>query len=85
MFIFCRCITLVLTTCLQVAKPLWPFMVAGSITIYYVAKIQDAAVRCASCEILLLFWPDLFHPAPEYAKDPKNPYATKIANESASH
>ncbi|KAG7097608.1 hypothetical protein E1B28_004942 [Marasmius oreades] len=27
------------------ARPLWPFMVAGSITIYFVGKIQDKAVR----------------------------------------
>ncbi|THV03181.1 hypothetical protein K435DRAFT_715907 [Dendrothele bispora CBS 962.96] len=51
-----------------IARPLWPFMVAGSITIYYVAKIQDAAIR-----------------SPEYATNPKNPYATKIAAESPSH
>ncbi|KAJ3826822.1 ATP synthase j chain-domain-containing protein [Lentinula raphanica] len=50
----------------SVLRPMWPFMIAGSITIYYVAKIQDMAVR-----------------SPEYAKDPKNPYATQIANSSA--
>ncbi|KAF5383484.1 hypothetical protein D9757_006136 [Collybiopsis confluens] len=50
----------------HVFRPLWPFMVAGSITVYYIAKIQDSAVR-----------------SPEYAKDPKNPYATQIANSSA--
>ncbi|KAJ3715948.1 ATP synthase j chain-domain-containing protein [Lentinula guzmanii] len=49
-----------------VLRPMWPFMIAGSITVYYVAKIQDMAVR-----------------SPEYAKDPKNPYATQIANSSA--
>ncbi|KAF9073562.1 ATP synthase j chain-domain-containing protein [Rhodocollybia butyracea] len=50
-----------------VLRPLWPFLAAGSITIYYVAKIQDMAVR-----------------SPEYAKDPKNPHASQIAN-SAAH
>ncbi|EEB87216.1 hypothetical protein MPER_15526, partial [Moniliophthora perniciosa FA553] len=30
---------------LIVARPLWPFMVAGSITIFYIGKIQDMAVR----------------------------------------
>ncbi|KAJ3936755.1 MAG: ATP synthase j chain-domain-containing protein [Lentinula lateritia] len=49
-----------------VLKPMWPFMVAGAITVYYVAKIQDMAVR-----------------SPEYAKDPKNPFATQISNSSA--
>lgn len=30
----------------QVLKPMWPFIVAGSITIYAIAKIQETAVRC---------------------------------------
>ncbi|KAF8829698.1 hypothetical protein HHX47_DHR2000251 [Lentinula edodes] len=41
-------------------------MAAGAITVYYVAKIQDMAIR-----------------SPEYAKDPKNLYATQISNSSA--
>ncbi|KAH7872340.1 uncharacterized protein C8R40DRAFT_1052922 [Lentinula edodes] len=47
-------------------RPMWPFMAAGAITVYYVAKIQDMAIR-----------------SPEYAKDPKNLYATQISNSSA--
>ncbi|KAF9028558.1 hypothetical protein BDZ89DRAFT_1133527 [Hymenopellis radicata] len=50
----------------QVFKPLWPFMVAGVITIYGVSAIQDMAVR-----------------SPQYATDPKNPYAAQIAKEKA--
>ncbi|KAL4266790.1 ATP18 subunit of the mitochondrial F1F0 ATP synthase [Pleurotus pulmonarius] len=46
-------------------KPMWPFMAAGSITFYLVAKLQDAAVR-----------------SPEFAKDPRNPYAAQIAKEA---
>ncbi|KAJ7462777.1 ATP synthase j chain-domain-containing protein, partial [Mycena galericulata] len=47
-----------------VLKPLWPFMVAASISLYGISKLQDSAVR-----------------SPEYAKDPKNPYAAQIAAE----
>lgn len=32
---------------IQVAKPLWPFMVAGTLTMYLVAKAQDSGVKCA--------------------------------------
>ncbi|KAG9226467.1 hypothetical protein CCMSSC00406_0005866 [Pleurotus cornucopiae] len=46
-------------------KPMWPFMAAGTITFYLVAKLQDAAVR-----------------SPEFAKDPRNPYAAQIAKEA---
>ncbi|KJA24236.1 hypothetical protein HYPSUDRAFT_65726 [Hypholoma sublateritium FD-334 SS-4] len=30
-----------------VAKPLWPFMVAGTLTMYLVAKAQDSGVKSA--------------------------------------
>ncbi|KAF8898757.1 ATP synthase j chain-domain-containing protein, partial [Infundibulicybe gibba] len=29
------------------AKPLWPFMVAGSLTMYLVSRAQDSSVRSA--------------------------------------
>ncbi|KAJ7919038.1 ATPase, F0 complex, subunit J, partial [Mycena leptocephala] len=52
-----------------VVKPLWPFMVAASISLYGISKLQDMGVR-----------------SPEYAKDPRNPYAAQIAAEgSAKH
>ncbi|KXN91463.1 ATP synthase subunit J, mitochondrial [Leucoagaricus sp. SymC.cos] len=28
-----------------VARPLWPFMVAGTITLYLVAKAQNSSIR----------------------------------------
>ncbi|KAJ7102327.1 hypothetical protein B0H15DRAFT_768782, partial [Mycena belliarum] len=34
---------------LQVLKPLWPFLVAGSISLYGISKLQDIAVRCTPC------------------------------------
>ncbi|KAH6902718.1 ATPase, F0 complex, subunit J [Coprinopsis sp. MPI-PUGE-AT-0042] len=48
-----------------IVKPLWPFMVAGSVTMYLVYQAQQAGVRSS-----------------EFAKDPRNPYAAKIASES---
>ncbi|KAF5367435.1 hypothetical protein D9758_003802 [Tetrapyrgos nigripes] len=51
-----------------IVRPLWPFFIAGTVTLYLVNNIQDAAVR-----------------APEYAKDPKNPHASRIAAEAGSH
>ncbi|KAL0946383.1 hypothetical protein HGRIS_012613 [Hohenbuehelia grisea] len=53
---------------LQFLKPMWPFMAAGALTFYLVAKVQDTAVR-----------------SPEYASDPRNPYAPQIAKEGAHH
>lgn len=38
---------------LQFLKPMWPFMAAGTITFYLVAKLQDAAVRCEFARIQL--------------------------------
>ncbi|KAG5338104.1 hypothetical protein C0989_008237 [Termitomyces sp. Mn162] len=29
----------------QVVKPLWPFLIAGSITLYLVNKVQESGVR----------------------------------------
>ncbi|KAJ7655217.1 ATP synthase j chain-domain-containing protein [Mycena polygramma] len=52
-----------------ILKPLWPFMVAASISLYGISKLQDMSVR-----------------SPEWAKDPRNPYAAQIAAEqSAKH
>lgn len=34
----------------QVAKPLWPFVAASTITFYLVSKMQDAGVKCESPE-----------------------------------
>lgn len=62
---------------------MWPFMVAGAITVYYVAKIQDMAVRCVCSHILATIIAHFPLLAPEYAKDPKNPFATQISNSSA--
>ncbi|KAJ6501650.1 ATPase, F0 complex, subunit J, partial [Mycena vitilis] len=48
----------------NILKPLWPFMVAASISLYGISKLQDMSVR-----------------SPEWAKDPRNPYAGQIAAE----
>ncbi|KZT44027.1 ATPase, F0 complex, subunit J [Sistotremastrum suecicum HHB10207 ss-3] len=48
-----------------IARPLWPFFIAGGIVFYGVQKLQDAGVR-----------------SEEYAKDPRNPYASQIAKEA---
>ena len=59
----------------QVWKPMWPFYVAGAITMYGVSKLQDAALKSASALPLagwLLTGPALLDP--EIANDPRNPY-----------
>lgn len=35
-------------TPLQVVKPLWPFMIAGGVTLYLVSKAQESSIRCMS-------------------------------------
>jgi len=39
-------------TSLQIVKPLWPFMIAGSLTVYLFAKAQESGIRCASAVVL---------------------------------
>jgi hypothetical protein len=41
----------------QIVKPLWPFMIAGTVTMYLVSKAQDAGVKCAS---LTGYWLTIF-------------------------
>jgi len=47
---FCLCF-------LQIVKPLWPFMIAGGITTFLVAKAQDSGIRCTSLFKLMLTLP----------------------------
>ncbi|TFL07452.1 ATP synthase j chain-domain-containing protein [Pterulicium gracile] len=54
-----------------IVKPLWPFFIASGLTFYLVNKVQDMAVRSES--------------TPDYAKDPRNPYAVQISKEHAAH
>ena len=39
-------------TRLQIVKPLWPFMIAGSLTVYLFAKAQESGIRCALAVVL---------------------------------
>lgn len=56
-------------------------MAAGLITIYGVSVIQDKAVRCACVHLVVELYTDNVRLAPQYATDPKNPYAAQIAKE----
>ncbi|KAH9832835.1 uncharacterized protein C8Q71DRAFT_775196 [Rhodofomes roseus] len=67
-----------------VAKPLWPFAIAGAITFALVAKAQDMGVKCAfalcmPCHVSLTAHNP---PAETWRNDPRNPYAAQIAKES---
>ena len=73
---------------LKIVKPLWPFLIAGSITTYLVAKAQDSGIRCTSpssmppSPSLLTLPSSLPRLAPEWRTDPRNPYAAQLAKES---
>lgn len=70
-----------LSPAIQITRPLWPFFVAGTVVFYGVERLQYKGVRCKS--FLIVFGKELsILSAEEYAKDPKNPYAQQIAQES---
>jgi len=65
-------------------RPLYPFFIAGGVVFYGVAKLQGKMLQSAYILIIMnliltLFWCLV----PEYANDPKNPYAA--ANKKADH
>jgi F-type H+-transporting ATPase subunit j len=67
---------------LQVMKPLWPFFIAGTATLYLVAKAQESNIRCTLPRVPLLNVLKTYLTAPEFRNDPRNPYAAQLAKES---
>ena len=43
---FCVFFLVILTSFLQIVKPLWPFMVGSAVTFYLISKAQSSGVRC---------------------------------------
>lgn len=58
-------------------------MIAGSVTMYLVAKAQDSGVKCL-CFPSNLYPPTHFFLAAEWRSDARNPYAAQLA-QSALH
>ena len=69
----------------QIVRPLWPFMIGGSIVAYTLYNLQEQSVRCAfrilSLSLSLLSQPDA-SAAEAWRNDARNPYAAQIARES---
>ena len=64
---------------------MWPFIVAGGVTLYLVSKAQDAAVRCESQSVVVRNYHSVECAAEGFKNDPRNPYRDQIAKEEVQH
>ena len=64
---------------------MWPFIAAGFVTYYFVAKAQAAGIQCKPIPVTSVSVAHAMITAEEFKNDPSNPYREQLSKQEAHH